>query len=200
MLLDSQMNGRLGDFGLARLYDHGTVATTTHVVGTMGYLAPKLIRIGKATPLTDVFAFGVFLLEVACGRRPIDGNKDITQVVLVDWVLEHHHSGSILDAVDPRLMGNFNTEEATILLKLGLLCAYPSPNARPSMRKVMQYLDRDQSIPDPPPTYVSYSTIAMMQNEGFDSYIMPYPPSNTSISVVPRGLQWRFCKRGGECL
>ena len=71
MLLDSQLNGRLGDFGLARLYDHGTVAKTTHVVGTMGYLAPELIRTGKATPLTDVFAFGVFLLEVACGRRPI---------------------------------------------------------------------------------------------------------------------------------
>ncbi|VAH26938.1 unnamed protein product [Triticum turgidum subsp. durum] len=185
VLLDSQMNGRLGDFGLARLYDHGTVAKTTHVVGTMGYLAPELIRTGKATPLTDVFAFGVFLLEVACGRRPIGSNKDITQVVLVDWVLEHHRSGSILDAVDPCLMGNFNTEEATILLKLGLLCAYPSPNGRPSMRKVMQYLDRDQTTPDPPPTYMSYSTIAMMQNEGFDSYIMSCPPSNTSMGTVP---------------
>ncbi|XP_044455471.1 L-type lectin-domain containing receptor kinase SIT2-like [Triticum aestivum] len=185
VLLDSQMIGRLGDFGLARLYNHGTVATTTHVVGTMGYLAPELIRTGKATPLTDVFAFGMFLLEVACGRRPIGSNKDITQVVLVDWVLEHHRSGSILDAVDPRLMGNFNTEEVTILLKLGLLCAYPSPNGRPSMRKVMQYLDRDQTTPDPPPTYMSYNTIAMMQNEGFDSYIMSCPPSNTSMGTVP---------------
>ncbi|KAF7014295.1 hypothetical protein CFC21_028313 [Triticum aestivum] len=185
VLLDSRMIGRLGDFGLARLYDHGTVTTTTHVVGTMGYLAPELIRTGKATPLTDVFAFGVFLLEVACGRRPIGSSKDITQVVLVDWVLEHHRSGSILDAVDPCLMGNFNTEEASILLKLGLLCAYPSPTGRPSMRKVMQYLDRDQSIPDLSPTYASYSTIAMMQNEGFDSYIMSCPPSNTSISIVP---------------
>ncbi|VAH42738.1 unnamed protein product [Triticum turgidum subsp. durum] len=71
VLLDNQMIGRLGDFGLARLYDHGTVATTTHVVGIMGYLAPKLIRTGKAKPLTDVFAFGMFVLEVACGRRPI---------------------------------------------------------------------------------------------------------------------------------
>ena len=137
------MNGRLGDFGLARLYDHGTISKTTHVVGTMGYLAPELIRTGKATPLTDVFAFGVFLLEVACGRRPINNSKDITKLVLVDWVLEHHRNGSILDVVDPRLMGNFNTEEATLLLKLGLLCSYPSANARPSMRKLMQYLDRD---------------------------------------------------------
>jgi hypothetical protein len=71
VLLDSEMNGRLGDFGLARLYDHGADAQTTHVVGTMGYLAPELGHTGKATPATDVFAFGAFLLEVTCGRRPV---------------------------------------------------------------------------------------------------------------------------------
>ncbi|VAH26933.1 unnamed protein product [Triticum turgidum subsp. durum] len=150
----------------------------------MGYLAPELICTGKATPLTDVFAFGVFLLEVACGRRPINSSKDITELVLVEWVLEHHCNGSILDVVDPRLMGNFNTEEATLLLKLGLLCSYPSANARPSMRKVMQYLDHDQSIPDLAATYMSYGTIAMMENEGFNSYMMSCPSLNTSICVV----------------
>ena len=67
VLLDSEMNGRLGDFGLARLYDHGTNPQTTHVVGTMGYIAPELTRMGRASTLTDVFAFGVFLLEVTCG-------------------------------------------------------------------------------------------------------------------------------------
>ncbi|VAH26936.1 unnamed protein product [Triticum turgidum subsp. durum] len=182
VLLDRQMNGRLGDFGLARLYDHGTVAKTTHVVGTMGYLAAEIIRTGKATPLTDVFAFGVFLLEVACGCRPISSSKNNTEIVLVDWVLEHHRNVSILDTVDPRLMGNFNIEEVTLVLKLGLLCSYPSPSARPSMRKVMQYLDRGESIPDMPPTYVSYSMIAMMQNEGFYSCIMSCTPSNSTVS------------------
>uniref|UniRef100_A0A453AI95 Protein kinase domain-containing protein n=2 Tax=Aegilops tauschii TaxID=37682 RepID=A0A453AI95_AEGTS len=69
VLLDSKMNGRLGDFGLARLYDHDTDLQATHVVGTMGYLAPEFIRTGKASPLTDMFAFGAFLLEVTCGQR-----------------------------------------------------------------------------------------------------------------------------------
>ncbi|XP_037481285.1 L-type lectin-domain containing receptor kinase SIT2-like [Triticum dicoccoides] len=162
VLLDNQLNGWLGDFGLARLYDHVTVAKTTHVVGTMGYLAPEVIRTGKATPLTDVFSFGVFLLEVACGRRPISISKDVTQIVLVNWVLERHRKGSILDAVDPRLMGNFNIEEVTLVLKLGLLCSYPSSSARPSMRKIVQYLDHGQSVPDLSPTYMSYNTLAMM--------------------------------------
>ena len=103
--------------------------------------------------------------------------------MLVDWVLEHHRNGSILDVVDPHLMGNFNPEEATLLLKLGLLCSYPSANARPSMRKVMQYLDCDQSIPDMS-AYMSYNRIAMMQNEGFDSYIMSYPSSVESINSL----------------
>ncbi|KAM0885117.1 hypothetical protein ACQ4PT_030538 [Festuca glaucescens] len=189
VLLDRQMNGRLGDFGLARLYDHGTDAQTTHVVGTMGYLAPELVRTGKATPSTDVFAFGVFLLEVACGRRPIGSDEHNNPVVLVDWVFEHHSNGSIIDAVDSRLMGKFNTEEVTLVLTLGLLCAHPLPNARPSIQKVMQYLDSDQSFPRLSPTYMSYSKMAQMQSEGFDSYIMPCTPRVKSIRSAS-GESW----------
>jgi len=188
VLLDEHMNGHLGDFGLARLYDHGTDAQTTHVVGTMGYLAPELVRTGKATPLTDVFAFGVFLLEVACGRRPIEHGEHDSRVVLVDWVLQHHRSGSILEAVDPRLAGKFDMEEVTLVLKLGLLCSHPLPSARPSMRKVMQYLERGKPAPDLSPAYVSYGMLALMQIEGFDSYVMSScPTSATSICAVSCG-------------
>ncbi|KAJ1261315.1 hypothetical protein BS78_09G019700 [Paspalum vaginatum] len=204
VLLDEQMNGHLGDFGLARLYDHGTDAQTTHVVGTMGYLAPELVRTGKATPLTDVFAFGVFLLEVACGRRPIEraaagkhghGAGD-HPVVLVDWVLERHRGGPILEAADPRLsgerrLGSAEEMEIALVLKLGLLCSHPLPEARPSMRKVVQYLeDRGQSVPAdlPPPTYMSYSMMALIQNEGFDSYVMSSSSSAAaSVAAVSYG-------------
>ncbi|CAN1282719.1 L-type lectin-domain containing receptor kinase IV.2 [Linum perenne] len=88
VLLDADMNGRLGDFGLARLYDHGTNPQTTHVVGTVGYLAPELSRLGKATTATDVYAFGVFMLEVACGKRPIDTTAIPEEMILVDWNME----------------------------------------------------------------------------------------------------------------
>uniref|UniRef100_A0A0D9X0P6 non-specific serine/threonine protein kinase n=1 Tax=Leersia perrieri TaxID=77586 RepID=A0A0D9X0P6_9ORYZ len=101
---DSKMNGRLGDFGMSRLWDHGADAKTTHVVGTIGYIAPELMHTGKATPLTDVFAFGVFVLEVICGRRPIKYNE----VILLDRVLEHFRNGSILEVVDPHLTGSFS--------------------------------------------------------------------------------------------
>ncbi|KAK1324232.1 L-type lectin-domain containing receptor kinase IV.1 [Acorus calamus] len=85
VLLDGEMNARLGDFGLARLYDHGTDPQTTHVVGTLGYLAPELSKTGKGTTATDVFSFGAFLLEVVCGRKPIDLRPE-EPTNLVDWV------------------------------------------------------------------------------------------------------------------
>ncbi|XBI52301.1 hypothetical protein VPH35_034688 [Triticum aestivum] len=184
VLLDSKMNGWLGDFGLARIYDHENTAETTHVAGTMGYLAPELSRAGRPTPFSDVYAFGVFLLEVTCGRKPIFIDEQNSRVLLIEWVLEHHHNGSMLDMVDPRLGREFNTEEVTIVLKLGLLCTYPLPNARPIMRKVMQYLDHDQLPPDLSPAYISYIMMAQMQNEGFDSHNMPCSQPIASVATV----------------
>ncbi|EEE66918.1 hypothetical protein OsJ_23769 [Oryza sativa Japonica Group] len=185
VLLDHQMNGCLGDFGLSRLYDHGTDPQTTHVVGTMGYLAPELIWTGKASKLTDVFTFGAFLLEITCGQRPVnDDSGRYNQEMLVDWVLDHFKKGSLNETVDLRLQGDCNTDEACRVLKLGLLCSHPSANLRPGMRQVMQYLDGDTPLPDLTSTNMSFSTMALMQNEGFDSYPMSYPSSAATIGTV----------------
>ncbi|CAN1282701.1 Probable L-type lectin-domain containing receptor kinase I.5 [Linum perenne] len=148
VLLDADLNGRLGDFGLARLHDHGTNSHTTQVAGTVGYLAPELTRLGKATTSTDVFAFGVFMLEVACGRRPVDVEAEAEEVVLVDWVVKCWQGGDILSAVDPRLQGSYEREEMELVMRLGLLCSHTVATLRPSMRKVMQYLDGDTTLPE----------------------------------------------------
>lgn len=68
ILLDSEFNGKLGDFGLARLYENKENSQTTSVVGTLGYIVPELIHKGKASPATNVFSFGIFLLGFTCGR------------------------------------------------------------------------------------------------------------------------------------
>ncbi|KAK9284026.1 hypothetical protein L1049_012285 [Liquidambar formosana] len=102
VLLDKEMRGRLGDFGLARMHGHGQVASTTRVVGTIGYLAPEVIRVGRATAQTDVFGFGVLILEVMCGRRPIEEGKP----PLVDWVWQLMSQGQLMDALDQRLRTN----------------------------------------------------------------------------------------------
>jgi serine/threonine protein kinase len=71
---------------LARLYEHGANPGTTRVVGTLGYLAPELPRTGRASTNSDVFAFGALLLEVACGRRPIESKALQEELVLVDYI------------------------------------------------------------------------------------------------------------------
>lgn len=175
------MNGRLGDFGLAKLYDHGADPQTTHVVGTMGYLAPELTRTGRASPLTDVYAFGAFILEVVCGRRPIEKSMADGRLMLVDWVLEHWQKDSLAEIIDAKLDGSYDAGEAMLALNLGLLCSHPLPSSRPSMRQVMQYLDGDMPFPELTPSHLSFSMQALMQ--GFDSFIQP----TTNPTVITFG-------------
>ncbi|KAK3153772.1 hypothetical protein QOZ80_2BG0180940 [Eleusine coracana subsp. coracana] len=184
VLLDSEMNGRLGDFGLARLYDHGANPHTTHVVGTIGYLAPELGRTSKATPLTDVFAFGIFILEVTCGQRPIKQDSNGDQLLLVDWVVGHWNTGSLIETVDARLHGSYDIDEVCLVLKLGLLCSHPLYSARPSMGQVVKYLDGDMALPELAPTEQSFQSLALMQSQGFDSYIMSYPSSVATMTTM----------------
>ncbi|CAL4931978.1 unnamed protein product [Urochloa decumbens] len=138
VLLGADMAPRLGDFGLARLYEHGADPATTRVVGTLGYMSPEIVVTGRATAATDVFAFGVLLLEVACGCRPID---PATGASLVRWVRELGVKGDLVHAVDGSLEGCYDVEEAKLVLWLGLVCSQTRPEARPSMRQVCQYLD-----------------------------------------------------------
>ncbi|KAF3537785.1 hypothetical protein F2Q69_00021472 [Brassica cretica] len=149
VLLDADHNARLGDFGLARLCSHGSDPQTTRVAGTWGYLSPDHVRTGRATTATDMFAFGVLLLEVACGRRPIQiQNEGGERGLLLDWVFEFWSDGNILDVKDPNLGTECDQREVEMILKLGLLCSHSNPQARPSMRQVLNYLSGDAVLPD----------------------------------------------------
>jgi serine/threonine protein kinase len=150
ILLDDDFNGRLGDFGLAKFYDRGANPQTTCVVGTVGYIAPEVTRTGRATTSSDVFAFGTFMLEMACGRKPVEPEQSAEKMILVDWVLDSWKIGDILRTGDPRLEGNYVVEEMELVLRLGLLCSFSTPQARPSMRQISQYLDGNASLPEMP--------------------------------------------------
>ncbi|XP_062095569.1 L-type lectin-domain containing receptor kinase IV.1-like [Humulus lupulus] len=179
VLVDSELNGRLGDFGLARLYDHGTDPQTTRIVGTFGYLAPEHTRTGKATTSSDVFAFGAFLLEVACGRRPIDGRgSSEEELVLVDWVFSCWSKGRIIEAIDVNLIESdsvVSEEEIELVLKLGLLCSHSEPGVRPSMRQVMSFLERDVPLPDLSTMGLTAAGLMFVHKEGVGDYAMSMP-------------------------
>ncbi|KAF7849387.1 hypothetical protein BT93_L0861 [Corymbia citriodora subsp. variegata] len=148
VLIDGEMNGKLGDFGLAKLVDHGTDPQTSVLAGTLGYIAPELARTGKASTSTDLYAFGVFMLEVVCGRRPLDPRAPADRVLLVEWVLNSWERGDLLEVVDGRLQNNYAADEAELALKLGLCCSHAVAAARPSMFSMVQYLNGVSRLPD----------------------------------------------------
>ncbi|KAM7492786.1 hypothetical protein LguiA_035707 [Lonicera macranthoides] len=161
IMLDSNFNPRLGDFGLARLMDHDKSPVSTLTAGTMGYLAPEYLQYGKATEKTDVFSYGVVILEMACGRRPIEREEGGQKMVnLVDWVWGLHSQGKIVEAADKSLNGEFKEEEIRKLLLMGLSCANPDSAERPSMRGVLRILNNQaqpMAVPKVKPT-LSFST------------------------------------------
>ncbi|KAL5076848.1 hypothetical protein RYX36_015832 [Vicia faba] len=148
VLLDCEMNARLGDFGLAKLYDRGENPNTTRVVGTLGYLAPELTRTGKPTKRSDVFAFGALLLEVVCGRRPIEAKALPEELVLVDWVWDRWRLGVVEEVVDCKMGGVYDMEEVLLVVKVGLMCSEETPERRPTMRQVVGYLEGEVTLPE----------------------------------------------------
>ncbi|XP_042496951.1 L-type lectin-domain containing receptor kinase SIT2-like [Macadamia integrifolia] len=183
VLLDGEFNARLGDFGLARSYNHGTDPQTTHVAGTLGYLAPELSRTGKANPNTDVFAFGTFMLEVACGRKPINPRASTDQdLVLVDWVFSCWSRGAILDTVDPKLGINYVEKEMELVLKLGLLCSNWVPTGRPPMRHVLQYLEEELPLPDLSSLSLNANGGTFVDGQGFDDLVTRLTVPSPSVS------------------
>ncbi|XP_019102081.1 PREDICTED: L-type lectin-domain containing receptor kinase V.4-like [Camelina sativa] len=146
VLIDHQMNARLGDFGLAKLYEQGYDPQTSKVAGTFGYIAPELIRSGRATTGTDVYAFGLFILEVSCGRRLIEPRAATNEVVLAEWTLECWEKGDILEAANERLHQEHNREQLEIVLKLGVLCSHQVAAVRPEMSTVVRILNGDTQL------------------------------------------------------
>ncbi|XP_058073320.1 probable L-type lectin-domain containing receptor kinase S.5 [Magnolia sinica] len=151
VLLDSDYNARLGDFGLARALDNEktSYAELEGVPGTMGYIAPECFHTGKATRESDVYGFGAVVLEVVCGQRPRVNISSFQ--FLVDWVWTLYREGRILEAVDERLGEDFVPEEAERLLKLGLACSHPTPRERPKTQSIVQIISGSVPPPYVPP-------------------------------------------------
>ncbi|CAO2211475.1 unnamed protein product [Urochloa humidicola] len=152
VLLDASFRARLGDFGLARVLDHGRNSfTDLNVAGTRGFIAPEYSVGHKASRQTDVFAFGALVLEVVTGQYALRGD-DPRCPLLTDWVWQMHGRGALLGAVDQGLgTAGFDGDEAGRLLLLALACSSPNPGDRPTMAEVLQVLDKASPPPEVPP-------------------------------------------------
>ena len=111
-------------------------------------MAPETFLTGRATVETDVYAFGVLVLEVLCGRKPGNQNEQNDyNSSIVYWLWELYRKGRILDAIDSRLINEIDEEGMFCMLVLALACCHPNPHQRPSMSKVLKVLTGET----PPP-------------------------------------------------
>ncbi|XP_027338104.1 L-type lectin-domain containing receptor kinase IX.1-like [Abrus precatorius] len=147
IMLDSSFNAKLGDFGLARLVDHEKGSQTTLIAGTKGYIAPEYVITGKAYKESDIYSFGIVLLEIASGRKPVDLKAKEGQITIVEWVWELYELGELFKVADPRLCGAFDEEQMERLAVIGLWCAFPNYRIRPSMMQVIQVLKFEAQLP-----------------------------------------------------
>ncbi|XP_039013266.1 L-type lectin-domain containing receptor kinase IX.1-like [Hibiscus syriacus] len=144
VLLDLSFNAKLGDFGLARLVEHGQGSRTTKVMlGTDGYIAPECLNTYRSIKESDIYSFGVVVLEIASGRKAIpahDRPSKKSRTKLVEWVWDLYGKESLVDAADQRLYGNYDKEQMERFLLVGLACAHPGYFARPSITQVIDIL------------------------------------------------------------
>ncbi|KAF5764421.1 putative protein kinase RLK-Pelle-L-LEC family [Helianthus annuus] len=180
IMLDSDFNARLGDFGLARALDNEktSYAEAEGVLGTVGYIAPECFLTGKATQHSDIYAFGALLIEVVSGQRP--GTKVNGFQFMVDYVWSLYREGRILEAVDKRLADDYNAEEATRFLMLGLACSHPIADERPKTHTIVQMLAGSVAIPHVPPFKPAFVWPAMMPIDDLSQA--------TSINTAPHSI------------
>ena len=183
VLLDSDFNAHLGDFGLARLVEHDKGAqVTTCVAGTLGYLAPELGQTGRATTKSDVYSFGILVLEVCCGRQPICYNFPPDKIVLLDMVWAAHTARDLLSVADPELeQFHYDKGQMAIALQVGLLCCHPNPDERPSISTVRQILGGTVALPPVPVAKpkIRYST-TYTTNSGSHQQQLSFDAANSA--------------------
>ncbi|CAN8313068.1 unnamed protein product [Cochlearia groenlandica] len=147
ILLDDEYEAQVADFGLARLNDTTQTHVSTRVMGTFGYLAPEYASSGKLTDRSDVFSFGVVLLELVTGRKPVDQSQPLGEESLVEWarplLLQAIETGDYSELIDKRLEKHYVEHEVIRMIETAAACVRHSGPKRPRMVQVVRALDCD---------------------------------------------------------
>ncbi|GMI78488.1 hypothetical protein like AT5G24080 [Hibiscus trionum] len=157
ILLDSNFQPKVSDFGLSRMLNRGDVkhSHVSRIRGTRGYMAPEWVSNFPITSKVDVYSYGIVLLELVTGRSPAMGfpgtdEGSLKEQTLVEWVREQMASARETETrrreiIDPKLEGRYDEAEMLNLVAVALQCVEEDKDARPTMGEVVQMLLRDQS-------------------------------------------------------
>uniref|UniRef100_A0A7N0V1E6 Protein kinase domain-containing protein n=1 Tax=Kalanchoe fedtschenkoi TaxID=63787 RepID=A0A7N0V1E6_KALFE len=134
VLINNQFNPLLSSCGLHKLLTNDVVFSTLKASAAMGYLAPEYAATGRLTDKSDVYAFGVLILQIISGKR-----------VVANLIQNGACPGQVTDFVDPNLRGRFFEHEAAKLAKIALICSHESPSERPSLTTIVEELGQSIS-------------------------------------------------------
>ncbi|KAL5752983.1 hypothetical protein ACOSQ2_023490 [Xanthoceras sorbifolium] len=145
ILLDKQWNSKVSDFGLAKLLESEHSYITTRVMGTFGYVAPEYASTGMLNERSDIYSFGILIMEVISGRNPVDYNRPPEEVNLVDWLKKMVTEKNTEGVLDPKLPEKPTSRSLKRVLLVALRCVDPNALKRPKMGHIVHMLEAQES-------------------------------------------------------
>ncbi|CAN8248152.1 unnamed protein product [Cochlearia groenlandica] len=143
ILLDRQWNAKVSDFGLAKLLFAESSYVTTRVMGTFGYVAPEYACTGMLNEKSDIYSFGILIMEIITGRNPVDYSRPQGEVNLVEWLKSMVGSRRSEEVVDPKITEQPSSKALKRVLLVALRCVDPDANKRPKMGHIIHMLEAE---------------------------------------------------------
>ncbi|XP_030491299.2 cysteine-rich receptor-like protein kinase 10 [Cannabis sativa] len=188
ILLDAEMNSKISDFGMARMFDvDQTRGNTNRIVGTYGYMSPEYAMHGQFSLKSDVYSFGVLVLEIISGKKNSSFYESDYAEDLLSYAWKLWKEGNPLKLLDPTVAQSYSENEVVRCINIGLLCVQEDPEDRPTMKTIVLMFNSYSitlAVPKQPAFY--NRTDADMPSMGLkfdDSRSVGFPVSINEASI-----------------